>query len=154
MKERRSAGMRGFEVVSAYREKGINIPERKTARSAGYDIESAEDVVIPADGCAKVPTGIKAFMQDDEYLGIHIRSGLAFRKCISLVNDEGVIDADYYNNPDNEGHIVVGLVNHSGEPVEIKKGERIAQGIFKKYLLADGDDADKERLGGFGSTGK
>ncbi|HDY72455.1 MAG TPA: dUTP diphosphatase, partial [Nitrospirae bacterium] len=59
-----------------------------------------------------------------------------------------------YNNPDNEGHIVVGLVNHSGEPVEIKKGERIAQGIFKKYLLADGDDADKERLGGFGSTGK
>lgn len=144
---------RGFEVVSRYKNRGIALPGRKTARSAAYDIEAAEDVVVPPRGQAKVPTGLKAYMQDDEYLGIHIRSGISFKNSLSLLNDEGIIDADYYNNPDNEGHIIIGIINHSSKAVTIKKGERIAQGIFKKYLLADGDEADAERVGGIGSTG-
>lgn len=146
--------LRGFEVVSAYAGKGIGLPTRKTVRSAGYDIEAAEDVTIPAKGIAVVPTGIKAYMQRDEYLGIHIRSGIAFKKGLSLINDEGVIDSDYYDNPDNEGHIMIGIVNHTAEPVEIGKGERITQGIFKKYLLVDNDDAKGNREGGIGSTGR
>ncbi|MEC4685388.1 MAG: dUTP diphosphatase [Nitrospirota bacterium] len=144
---------RGFEVVAEYEDRGIALPKRKTARSAAYDIEAAEDVVVPPHGQVSIPTGLKAYMQDDEYLGIHIRSGISFKNSLSLLNDEGIIDSDYYNNPDNEGHIIVGIVNHSSRAVTIKKGERIAQGIFKKYLLADGDEADAERTGGIGSTG-
>ena len=140
-------------MVSYYRGKGINLPRRSTARSAGYDIESAEDVVIPPGSVVRVPTGLKAFMQEDEFLSIHIRSGISFRHILSLVNDTGIIDADYYNNPDNEGHIVIAIINHSDEPVSIRKGDRIAQGIFMKYLTTYDDQASGERAGGFGSTG-
>ena len=148
--------IRGFEVVSTYEGKGISLPQRKTRKSAAYDLEAAEDVTVPAGpgGKAVVPTGIKAYMQDDEVLMIHIRSGISFKSTTSLLNDVGVIDADYYNNPDNEGHILVGIVNHSSVSVQIKKGDRVAQGIFEQYLLADGDDAEGERNGGIGSTGK
>lgn len=79
---------------------------------------------------AVIATGLKAYMQDDEYLGIHIRSSLAFKKNLNLVNSQGVIDADYYNNEDNEGHIMIGLINFGDEDVEITKGMRIAQAIF------------------------
>lgn len=65
----------------------------------------------------------------------------------------GIIDADYYNNEDNEGHIMLGLYNTTDSDVTLAKGERVAQGIFYKYLTADGDSADATRSGGFGSTG-
>lgn len=146
--------MRGFEVISSYMQKSVHLPQRKTGGAAGYDIEAAEDITIPALGLGIVPTGIKAYMERDEYLGIHIRSGLAFKHKLSLINDEGVIDSDYYDNSDNEGHIMVGIINHSPEPVFIRKGERIAQGIFKKFLKTDDDSAEGTRNGGFGSTGK
>ena len=102
-----------------------------------------------------VPTGVKAYMQEDEFLGVHIRSGMAVKKSIRLVNNVGIIDADYYNNPDNEGHIILALVNTGLQPLVLKKGERIAQGIFYKYLTTDDDNAaeKEERSGGFGSTG-
>lgn len=146
---------RGFEVVSLYKDKGIELPQRKTRKSAGYDLAAAEDVLIEPGKMAVVNTGIKAYMMDDEYLGIHIRSGLAFKKHLSLVNAQGIIDADYYGNPGNEGHIMVGLVNFGSEAVKITKGMRIAQAIFYKFLTAD-DDAASGRLrqGGFGSTGE
>ncbi len=144
---------RGFEVISSYSGRGIRLPRRSTARSAGYDIEAAEDVTIPPLGVGKVPTGLKAYMTDDEYLSIHIRSGISFRHCLSLVNDTGIIDADYYNNPDNEGHIIIGIINLSREPVTIRKGDRVAQGIFSRYLTTDDDEASEDRKGGFGSTG-
>ena len=102
-----------------------------------------------------VPTGLKAYMPKDEYLGIHVRSGFSIREMVSCVNDEGIIDADYYDNDDNEGHIMVALYNHSDHPIAVEKGMRIAQGIFHGYRTADGDVAgvgDKRR-GGFGSTG-
>ena len=93
--------------------------------------------------------------QDDEYLGIHIRSSLAFKKHLNLVNSQGVIDADYYNNEDNEGHIMIGLINFGNEDVEITKDMRIAQAIFYKFLIIDDEKkVDTIRSGGFGSTGE
>ena len=76
---------RGFEIVSDFKDKHINLPTRKTSKSAGYDIEAAEDKIIKAGQMAVIATGLKAYMQDDEYLGIHIRSSLAFKKHLNLV---------------------------------------------------------------------
>ncbi|WP_303996615.1 dUTP diphosphatase [Megamonas hypermegale] len=146
---------RGFEIISDYRDKDIHLPMRKTAKSAGYDLEAAQDKLIKAGQCGVIATGLKAYMQDDEYLGIHIRSSLAFKKHLNLINSQGVIDADYYNNPDNEGHIMIGLINFGTEDVFIQKGMRIAQAIFYKFLTVDDDIAnDSVRQGGFGSTGE
>lgn len=145
---------RGFEIVSQYREYDIKLPIRKTASSAGYDLTVAQDVTLIPGKVVLVPTGLKAYMEDDEYLGIHIRSGLAIKHSLSLINGQGIIDADYYNNQDNEGHILIPVFNHGSEPVTIIKGTRLAQGIFYKYLKTDNDCADQVRSGGFGSTGQ
>ncbi|MCX7779328.1 MAG: dUTP diphosphatase [Negativicutes bacterium] len=148
---------RGFEVVSAYRDAGITLPERKTPRSAGYDIAAADDTVIPAGEIVLIPTGIKAYMGPDEYLGVHIRSSLALNHKLSLINSQGIIDADYYDNPTNEGHILLAVINHGVNDIVIAKGTRIAQGIFYRYLTTDDDYGDiggqLQRTGGFGSTG-
>ena len=79
---------------------------------------------------------------------------MAVKRHLRLVNNEGIVDADYYNNPDNEGHMLLALYNDSDEDVTLQKGERVAQGIFYQYLLADQDGATpkQERSGGFGST--
>ena len=145
--------VRGFEIISQYLNSGISLPVRKTAASAGYDIAAAQDSTLLPGKVTLVPTGLKAYMAGDEYLGIHIRSGLAVKQGVSLINGQGIIDADYYNNPDNEGHILIAVFNHSDQPVVITKGTRLAQGIFYKYLLADHDCPGGERLGGLGSTG-
>jgi dUTP pyrophosphatase len=145
---------RGFEIISSYLETGIRLPKRQTARSAGYDIEAAEDITVPARSFKAVPTGLKAYMQPDEFLAVHIRSGLAFKNGLSLINDVGVVDADYYDNLSNEGHIMVGIANPTDSPFLVRKGQKIAQGIFLKYHLADQDAAAGERNGGFGSTGE
>ncbi len=146
---------RGFEIVGAYEGKGVRLPARSTAMSAGYDIEAAEDVMLPPHRVTLVPTGLKAYMMPDEYLGLHVRSGFSVRHAVSCVNGQGIIDADYYGNEDNEGHILLPLINHGDEAVEIRKGTRIAQGIFYRYLTADGDEAGcgAKRGGGLGSTG-
>lgn len=146
---------RGFEIISTYKDKNINLPSRKTAKSAGYDLEAGTDVLIEAGKTAIIPTGLKVYMLDDEYLGIHIRSSLAFKKHLNLINAQGIIDADYYNNPDNEGHIMIGIINFGTEDVQIKKGMRIAQAIFYKFLTVDDEILDDTiRQGGFGSTGE
>ena len=148
--------LRGFEKIAKYADVDFQMPERKTQKSAGYDFCLPEDVVLEPGKLQLVPTGVKAYMQDDEYLGMHIRSSMAVKKRIMLVNNVGIIDADYYNNEDNEGHIMLALLNMSNEPVALPKGERVAQGIFYNYLVADGDaETEKEvRGGGFGSTSK
>ena len=147
---------RGFDVVRSWQNKGISLPVRKTAASAGYDFEAGESVTIRPDEQVMVPTGIKAYMQPDEVLTIHNRSSMAVKHQLVLVNSVGIIDADYYDNPDNEGHIYIALWNRGSEPFAIEKGDRIAQGIFGRYLVADDDSAGQgaERQGGFGSTGK
>lgn len=147
-------GKRGFEKIAKYAAIQVQLPERKTKFAAGYDFYLPEDVILPPGKVTLVPTGIKAYMQQDEYLGIHIRSGIAVKKRLTLINNQGIIDADYYNNPDNEGHIQLPVYNLSSEAVTLNKGERIAQGIFYTYRLTDNDagEAKETRGGGFGST--
>ena len=145
--------IRGFEVVSSFEGQGITIPERKTSQSAGYDIEAAETVTLEPGMVKLVATGIKAFMNYDEYLALHVRSSLGIKKHLMLANSTGIIDSDYYNNEDNEGHIMIALLNFGNEPVTLEKGERVAQGIFSKYLITNDDDATGVRTGGIGSTG-
>lgn len=143
---------KGFEKVSGY--EYVNFPKRKTKQSAGYDIESAVNVVINPGETKLIPTGIKAYMDENEWLGIYIRSSIAVKYGIILANSVAVIDSDYYNNPDNEGHLMLPIRNVSGMPYTVKKGDRIAQGIFHQYYKVDGDSADGSRTGGIGSTGK
>jgi dUTP pyrophosphatase len=145
--------IRGFEIVSKYAEQGLELPERKTRGSAGYDMSCANDIIIKAHNFAFVPTGIKAYMQKDEVLQVYPRSSLSFKKHLVKLNSVGIIDSDYYNNPDNEGEIMLILYNYGESDVFIKKGERIAQGIFMKYLTVDEDSNNVKRLGGLGSTG-
>lgn len=150
--------IRGFEIAKGFEDKGINLPIRKTKYSAGYDVESAEDVTIPSfkkgSNPVLVKTGIKAYMQDDEMLLLYNRSSNPKKKGLILANSVGVVDKDYYGNPDNDGHIMFAFYNIKDEDIEIKKGEAIGQAIFQKYLISDDDSADGERLGGFGSTNK
>lgn len=143
---------RGFEKVSGY--EYVNFPRRKTKQSAGYDIESAVNVVINQGETKLIPTGIKVYMDENEWLGIYIRSSLAIKYGLILANSVAVIDSDYYNNPDNEGHLMLPIRNVSGMPYTVKKGDRIAQGIFHRYYKVDNDSADGDRTGGIGSTGK
>ena len=145
---------RGFEIVSYYQEKNIILPSRKTKFSAGYDIATAENIILLPQQVTLIPTGIKAYMQTDEYLGVHIRSSIAIKQKLTLINNVGVIDADYYNNVENEGHIMIPVYNYNQSSVTIEKDTRIAQGIFYRYLLASDDEAENIRIGGIGSTGK
>ena len=148
--------IRGFEKVAKYADVDFPMPERKTELSAGYDFCLPEEVTLEPGKLQLVPTGIKAYMQPGEWLGMHIRSSMAVKKRLMLVNNVGIIDADYYNNPDNEGHIMLALLNMGENPITLPKGERVAQGIFYNYLTADGDEKVNKavRGGGFGSTGK
>ena len=168
--------IRGFEIVSAYQDQAIQLPQRSTYKAAGYDIEAAETITLPSywkqvvtklvKGSVNqadkdlmkptlVPTGLKAYMQADEYLQIINRSSNPLKRFIALPNSVGIIDQDYYNNPANEGHIYVQLQNFGLFDVTIEKGDRIAQGIFAKYYTVDGDQGGLEqRSGGFGSSGK
>lgn len=178
-----------FEIISQYANAGLKLPERKTAYSAGYDFQVAEDIIVPAwsnqrdkmihEHCivnenlfnatctletiaqltkatgAKptlVPTGIKCEMPGDCYLELSVRSSCPLKHWLILANGVGVIDADYYNNPDNEGHIYFQLINLSPFDIQLRKGDIIGQGILKRYETVDNDAAWGERVGGFGST--
>lgn len=175
---------RGFEIITAYKNKGVNLPKRATKKSAGYDFEAVEDITIPSlpktlikeigkaifanEGSAieylkekikqfkptLVPTGIKAYMQDDEVLMLYNRSSNPLKKGLIMGNSVGVIDADYYNNPDNEGHIYFQFFNILPFDIKIKKGDRIGQGVFQKFLKVDNDNTTRVREGGLGSTDK
>lgn len=149
---------RGFEVAKGFENQEINLPSRKTKCSAGYDFEAAEDCVIPAFKPGQKPTlvktGIKSYMQSDEYLMLCNRSSNPGKKGLILANSVGIVDADYYENPDNDGHIMFAFYNFFAEDIQIKKGDTIGQGIFQKYYVIDNDNADAERVGGFGSTSK
>ena len=149
---------RGFEVAKGFEECGINLPVRKTKYSAGYDIEAAEDTVIPSFKKGQNPTliktGLKAYMKEDEYLMLCNRSSNPKKKGLVMANSIGIIDKDYYGNPDNDGHFMFSFYNVKEEDIVIKKGEAIGQAIFQKYLIIDNDEAEGERIGGFGSTSK
>lgn len=146
--------MRRFEVVSHCKDMNVELPKRKTKKSAGYDFFAIQDFTLYPNKLCIVPTGVKAYMEDDEVLYLHIRSSVAFKRGVRMLNSIGVIDADFVDNPDNEGEISLGLLSHNDDIVHIKKGERIAQGVFHKFLITDDDDAEGKRVGGIGSTDK
>jgi len=141
-------------VVAAYREARVALPRRRTRLSAGYDLAAAEAVTVEPGRVALVPTGLKVYLPADEHVQIHIRSSLALEHSLILANGVGIVDADYADNPDNEGHILVALRNCGDRPVDIARGQRIAQAIFVPYRRVAGDVAGGEREGGFGSTGR
>ena len=149
---------RGFEIANGFLDKEINLPKRKTKYSAGYDFEAAEDTIIPSfkkgDAPTLVKTGIKAYMMDDEVLYLYNRSSNPKKKGLILANSVGVVDKDYYGNPDNDGHIMFAFYNIKDEDIIIKKGEAIGQGVFSKYFITDDDASTDLRTGGFGSTDK
>lgn len=116
-----------------------SLPFRDSNKTAGYDIYLLEDLIIKPGEIKKLPTGIKAFYPDDEVLLLIVRSSTGFKYNIRLCNQVGVIDADYYNNQDNEGHIWVKIQNEGDREVKIPKGESIVQGVFMKYLVTDSD---------------
>lgn len=129
------------------------LPKRGSKHSAGYDFYAPCDIEVPADDCSKlIFLNIKAEMPKDEYLQLVIRSSLAVKYGIVL-ETSGVIDADYFENENNDGNIGVKFRNNSDADYLIKKGERCCQGIFLKYGVVDDDDTVHERSGGYGSTG-
>lgn len=128
------------------------IPRRASQASAGYDFFIAEDINIPKGQIQTINTYIKAKMNKDEFLAIFIRSSSAIKRNLVIMNQVAIIDSDYYNNQANEGHIQIVIYNIGKEDVFLKREERIAQGIFMKYLLVDDDQTVNIRQGGLGSS--
>ena len=174
--------MARFEKVTKYKNEDIAMPVRKTVKAAGYDMVAAEDTLVPPysalmeelkgevtddvytlDDLAAitkkfkvkptlVPTGMKCKLDPGTYLELSVRSSCPLKYWLIMANSVGIIDGDYYNNSDNEGHIYFQMINLSPVPIIIKKGEAIGQGIIKPYLKVEGDNATGLREGGFGST--
>ena len=146
--------MRYFEVVKdEYRknEGEIKLPTRATEHSAGYDFYSPVDVTIQPNESVLIFTDIKAHMYYDNVLFLFVRSSMG-KHPVVIANGTGIIDCDYYGNPDNDGNIGFRLLNLGNTPYEIKVGDRIGQGVFAKYGTVKDDDTAGLRTGGFGST--
>ncbi len=135
----------------------IKLPKRATLGSAGYDFYAPVDLIIRPGETVKVPTGIRARMDEGWVLMIFPRSGLGFKFRLMLDNTVGVIDSDYYNS-DNEGHIMIKVTNCSGigeaegKTINIAKGQGFAQGVFLPFGITTDDEASGIRNGGLGST--
>ena len=167
--------IRGFEICKGLGNSDINLPIRKTAKSVGYDLEAFEDTTIPSiwknvfENIAKflkhdtdykeikptlVRTGIKSYFGDDEVLILANRSSHPIKKGLVLANSIGIVESDYYGNPQNDGELMYAYYNFFPVDVTIKKHDAVGQAYFQKFLIADDDNATGKRLGGFGSTDK
>lgn len=145
--------IRGFEVVINEKRKTegeITLPTRGSSKAMAYDFYANDDYSVYPDGIVKVWTDVKAYMQDNECLIINVRSSMGGR--FMLANTSGWIDSDYYSNENNDGNIGIFLKNISDDVQTIRKGDRIAQGAFFNFLVADNGNTDNVRTGGFGST--
>lgn len=143
------------EVTNKQNKEKAVLPKRKTSGSAGYDFFLPYDVEIaPHSTSSLLFTDIKAKMPQNFVLMLFIRSSLGIKKGLRLANVTGIIDSDYYNNPDNEGNIGIKIKNDSDETVLLKAGDSVVQGIFLRYYSVIEDNTDSDRKGGFGSTGK
>ena len=146
---------RGFEIVRddarKFADKEIQLPTRGTSKAMAYDFYANDDYVVAPGEVAKVWTDVKAYMGDNECLILNVRSSMGGR--FMLANTSGWIDSDYYSNESNDGNIGVFLKNIGTAAQVINKGERIAQGAFFNFLVADNGNTDVVRDGGFGSTG-
>lgn len=132
----------------------FRMPKRSTKNSAGYDFIAIKDFSIKPDEIIRIPTGYKFYCKENEVLLIVVRSSMGFKYNIRMTNQVGVIDRDYYNNSNNEGHMWVSLKNEGTKEYNVKKGEAYAQGIITSFLNTDSDDASDIRTGGIGSTNK
>jgi dUTP pyrophosphatase len=140
--------VRGFDFAEGFEgHPDVKLPVRGSKKSAGYDFCTLVDITIPSGETKVIPTGVTAYMLDDEWLHLKARSGLSVKK--GTIAGAGVIDSDYYPN-----EIGVVIHNFGKKPLEFGKGDKVAQGIFQKYLIADDDEANAERTSGFGSTGR
>lgn len=149
--------MADFELIDKYNNDQYEflIPQRETQYSAGYDFKAATDVLIPAGIMTPtlVPTGIKADLGRDQVLVLANRSSNALKRGLIVPNGIGVIDSDYYDNPNNEGEIMGMFINVGEHDYQIKQGDRIMQGIITSYETTEHDNITKvKRVGGFGST--
>ena len=156
--------MRSFEKISFNQFKkdivddielynNFNFPKRSTKESAGYDFESLIDYILEPSETIKIPLGIKVKLNPGEALLLIVRSSMGFKYNIRMCNQVGLIDQDYYDNPDNEGHMWIKIKNEGAFPFEIKKHDRICQGIIINYLTVDNEEKiEKERISGIGST--
>lgn len=146
---------RGFYPAKGFEDKVHMLPVRKTPLSAGYDIIAITDETIEPGETKLIPTGLKAWMLEDEFLAIYIRSSLAIKRKLALANSVAIIDSDYFENEDNDGHIMLAITNLGDKPWRILMGDRIAQGVFQKWLKSNNDAYPVEsRKGGIGSTGR
>lgn len=151
--------MRKFEFVKRINESAgttemiARLPERSTKNSMAYDFFALEDFEVGPGEKYMYKSGIKAKMNEDEGLILNVRSSMG-KKGIMLANTSAWIDSDYYDNSDNEGEIGIYFYNYGTEIWKVNAGDKIAQGMFIKYLITDDDTANGERTGGFGSTGK
>ena len=130
----------------------LQLPVRKTKGSAGYDFITSCDLVIMPHSEALIKTGIKCQIEEGYVLELYPRSSLGFKYRLHLNNTVGIIDSDYYNNVNNEGHIMCKMFNPTDKVITIKKGEAYAQGIFKEFFITEDDNATAKRVGGIGST--
>lgn len=147
--------IRGFEVVVDDKRKTtgeVTLPTRGSSTAMAYDFYATTTQTVPHGAVVKVWTDVKAYMQEDECLILNVRSSMGGK--FMLANTQGWIDSDYYSNKDNDGNIGIFLKNISGETQVINKGDRVAQGAFFKFLVADNGNTDNVRVGGFGSTNK
>jgi len=148
--------IRGFEIVSdehrKHPNKQIILPTRATSLSAGYDFYSPISIDIYPDEKAVIWTDIKSYMKNNEVLMLYVRSSIGIKRGLILANGTGIIDSDYYQNESNDGNIGICLHNISQGIQTIQEGERIAQGIFINYLIADNGNTENERVGGIGSS--
>lgn len=145
--------MRKFYVIEKFKDLNISLPQRQTADSAGYDLATCEEVIIKPGEIVLIKTGLKVQIPKDEVLLVFPRSSLAIKRGLTMANNVGVIDADYFDNPNNEGHIMIPLRNFKNKTVTLEKDERVAQGIFIKYFkTTDDTNLENERSGGFGSS--
>ena len=141
------------QIKDLYEE--VKLPKRATAGSAGYDFFAPADIVLNPGETAKIPTGVRVWMEQDWVLKCYPRSGLGFKYRLQLNNTVGIIDSDYYYS-DNEGQIFAKITNDSneGKTVEVEAGDGFMQGIFVQYGITLDDDVTEVRNGGFGSTTK
>lgn len=156
--------MRSFEKISFEQFKNdvcddkliynkFKLPNRSTKNSAGYDFFSLFDFSLKPGEIMKIPTGLKVNMENNDVLFLVVRSSMGFKYNVRMCNQVGVIDSDYYNNSDNEGHIWIKLKNEGDKDFIVKNGDAICQGIFLNYLTVTNErDVKKIRNGGLGST--
>lgn len=129
------------------------LPERSTKASAGYDFFNIEEVTLAPSEMKYVKTGVKAKFPEDHMLLLLNRSSNPKKKGLVLINGVGLVDADYYNNEDNEGEIAFAFMNTKSEPVTLSVGEKLGQGVFAKFSTVTEETAvENTRSGGFGST--